>query len=52
MRGDVDAVERDAAAVGADGAGDQVEQRGLAGAVRADDAERLALRDVETRRRR
>ncbi len=42
---DVDAVEADRAGVGVEIAGDQVEQRRLAGAVRADDAERLAARD-------
>ena len=34
---------RDRAGIGRKPAGDQVEQRGLAGAVRPDDAERLAL---------
>ena len=45
--GDVVAVEEDAAGVERLEAGDQVEQRGLAGAVRADDAEDLALVHVE-----
>ena len=44
-RGDVGAVEADCAGIGRDAAGDQVEQRGLAGAVRPDDSERLARRD-------
>ena len=44
---DVPAAEADAAAVEREIAGDQVEQRRLAGAVRPDDAERLALVDVE-----
>src|SRR5262249_8310193 len=47
--GDVDAGEDDAAGVGCDRAAGDAEQRGLAGAVRPDDAERLALgeREVE-----
>ena len=44
--------ERDVARVGREHAGDHVEQRGLAGAVRADHGEDLALRHVEARRRR
>ena len=43
--GDVLAVELDRAGIGRHRAGDQREQRGLAGAVRADDAQRLALGD-------
>ena len=45
--GDVVAVEEDPAGVERLEAGDQVEQRRLAGAVRTDDAEDLALVDVE-----
>ena len=45
--GDLAAVEEDAAGVGRLEAGDQVEQRRLAGAVGADDAEDLALVDIE-----
>ena len=44
--GDVLAVQRDGAGIGRRRAGDQREQRGLAGAVRADDAQRLALGDA------
>ena len=44
---DVAAEQRDRAAVGRDLAGDQVEQRGLAGAVRADDQAPLAGLDRE-----
>ena len=44
---DVFAVEQHAACVGRDRAGHDAEQRGLAGAVRSDDAERLALRERE-----
>ena len=44
---DVVAEQLDRAAVGREFAGDQVEQRGLAGAVRADDQPPLARRDVE-----
>ena len=44
---DVAAAEHDPAAVGGDEAADQVEQRGLAGAVRTDDADDLALGDGE-----
>ena len=40
--GDVAALEPDAPAIGAQGARDQVEERGLAGAVRPHDAEQLA----------
>ncbi len=40
------------AGIGRELAGDQVEQRGLAGAVRADDAERLALARPQDRSRR
>ena len=47
QRGDVVAVELDAAAVGVDQAGDHVEHRGLAGAVRAEQADRLAAPHVE-----
>ena len=39
--------EGDAAGIGREGAGDQVEQRGLAGAVRADHREDRALRHLE-----
>ena len=45
--GDVVAFEHHAAAVGRDRAGDDAEQRGLAGAVRPDDAERLAAQERE-----
>ena len=41
------AVEADAAGGRREAAGDQVEQRGLARAVRPDDADRLARRDHE-----
>ena len=51
-RGDVAAVEADLAGIGREAAGDQVEQRRLAGAVRPDDAERLARRDRTDRYRR
>jgi len=44
---DVAAVEPDGAAVRPDEPGDQVEQRRFAGAVRSDDAQRLARCDVE-----
>ena len=44
---DVGAVEGDAPRVGAIDAGDDVEERGLAGAVRADQAEDLVRRDGE-----
>jgi hypothetical protein len=44
---DVLPVEQDPAAVGSRVAGDQVEQRGLAGAVGADDAEDFAFLDLE-----
>ena len=43
--GEVTAVEANGAAARRKAAGDQVEQRGLARAVRPDDAERLARRD-------
>ena len=43
-------IEIDGAGVGRDVAGDQVEQRRLAGAVRADDAQRLALAKLERNR--
>ncbi|MOA33780.1 hypothetical protein D3C78_1551040 [compost metagenome] len=42
LAGDVDAGEMDVARICPHAAGDQVEQRALAGAVRPDDAERLA----------
>ena len=45
--GDVAAVEEDAACVERLEAGDQIEQRGLAGAVRPDDADDLALVHIE-----
>ena len=45
--GDVVAVELDGAVVGLDQAGDHVEDRGLAGAVRAEQADRLAARHRE-----
>ena len=41
------AVEEDAAAVGAQGAGDAVDQGGLAGAVGADESEALARLHVK-----
>ena len=44
---DVGAVEADAAGVGRHRAGGDAEQRGLAGAVRPDDAERLAVFERE-----
>ena len=47
QRGDVIAIEFDAAAVGVDQAGDHVEHRGLAGAVRAEQADRLAPPHIE-----
>ena len=47
QRGDVVAVELDAAAVGLDQAGDHVEHRGLAGAVRPEQADRLAAPHIE-----
>ena len=50
--GDVDAVEADDALVGRLVAADDVEDRRLAGAVRADEAEHLALAQVEATRRR
>src|SRR5262249_39473178 len=46
-RGDIAAFVHDAAGVGRDRAGHDAEQRGLAGAVRPDDAERLALAERE-----
>ena len=46
-RGDVVAVEVDAATVGLDEAGDHVEHRGLAGAVGTEQADRLAAPDIE-----
>ena len=49
QRGDVVAVELDAAAVGLDQPGDHVEHRGLAGAVRPEQADRLAAPHVEAR---
>ena len=45
--GDVAAVEVNGAGIGPDEPGDEVEQRRFAGAVRSDDAERLAARDLE-----
>ena len=45
--GDIDAVEADFPGVGVEIAGDQIEKRGLAGAVGADDADGLAARDGE-----
>ena len=47
MRREVDAVEQDAAAAWPQHAGDHVEQRGLAGAVRADHAADFARRHVK-----
>ena len=47
QRGDVAAVEKDAAGVGRDQAGNLVDQRGLAGAVGADHGVQFAGRDVE-----
>ncbi len=47
LAGDIAAVEADFAGVGRKPAGDQIEERRLAGTVRTDDAERLALRDRE-----
>ena len=44
---DVVAVELDAAAVGLDQPGDHVEHRGLAGAVRPEQADRLAAPDID-----
>ena len=46
---DVVAVELDAAAVGLDQPGDHVEDRGLAGAVRSEQADRFAAPDIEAR---
>ncbi len=45
--GDVVAVELDGAAIGLDQAGDHVEHRGLAGAVRAEQADRLAAAHID-----
>ena len=45
--GDIAAIEADSAAVRGDLAGQQADQRGLAGAVRADDGVEFAARDVE-----
>ena len=50
--GDVVAVEADGAGVGRERAGEDVEQGRLAGAVGADDADRLAGADARSRRRR
>src|SRR5262249_47430749 len=50
--GDVDAREDDAPGVGGNRAAGDAEQRGLAGAVRPDDAERLALGEREIERAR
>ena len=47
LRGDVAALERDAPGVRLVEARDHVEQRGLAGAVRADDGDDAALGDVD-----
>ena len=47
---DVAPVEPHRAGIGRDRAGDEVEERRLAGAVRADDPERLALLHVEVER--
>jgi hypothetical protein len=47
QRGDIVAIELDVSAIGFDQAGDHVENRGLAGAVRAEQADRLAAADVE-----
>ena len=46
QRGDVLAVEFDAAAVGLDQPGDHVEDRGLAGAVGPEQPDRLAAADI------
>src|SRR4051812_14698677 len=45
--GDVVAVELDRTAVGLDQAGDHVEHRGLAGAVRTEQADRFAAADID-----
>src|SRR5437868_9553825 len=45
--GDIAAEQRDRAAVGRDLAGDQIEQRGLTGAIGTDDQPPLARRDIE-----
>src|SRR5205085_5266684 len=45
--GDVMAVKLDGAAVGLDQAGDHVEHRGLAGAVRTEQADRFAAADID-----
>ncbi len=45
--GDVVAIEFDGAAIGLDQAGDHVEHRGLAGAVRAQQTDRLAAADID-----
>src|SRR5262249_13802021 len=50
--GDIDARKDDAPGVGRNRAAGDTEQRGLAGAVRPDDAERLALGDREVERAR
>src|SRR5262245_27940709 len=50
--GDVDAREDDAPGIGRNRAAGDAEQRGLAGAVRPDDAERLALGEREVERAR
>ena len=47
QRGHIEAVEFDASVVGLDQTGDHVEHRGLAGAVRAEQADRLALAHVK-----
>ena len=47
--GDVFAVEDDAALVGDEEAGDEVEDRRLAGAVRADEAEHFAFAQAQRR---
>ncbi|MNU05920.1 hypothetical protein D3C72_2509040 [compost metagenome] len=47
LAGNVGTGEMDAARIGAHTTGDQVEQRALAGAVRADDAQCLAGSEVQ-----
>ena len=47
QRRDVVAVELDASLVGLDQAGDHIEHRGLAGAVGAEQADRLAAADIQ-----
>src|SRR5262249_37924526 len=48
QRRDVLVAEHDGAGLGAERAGNTVDQRGLAGAVRADEAEALARRNLDT----